>query len=120
MHLKELSEKRTQWLENVIHMAEEVMEYIDNWEPEDEDDELDEEALWDPVKDNWNQYDMLTLGVEFGIKDKEKEGYLEQIGRMASSGLLELVLPDADGSLRYCFKIGWNTVKEPLCKTRIQ
>lgn len=94
VHLKELSEKRTQWLENVIHMAEEVMEYIDNWEPEDEDDELDEEALWRPVKRQWNQYDMLTLGVKFGIEDKEKEGYLEQIGRMAASGLLELVLPE--------------------------
>ena len=70
------------------------MEYISSWEPEDEDDELDEDALWQPVRVRWSQYGMLTLGVEFGVRDKEKEGFLEQAGNMAGKGMLELVLPE--------------------------
>ena len=32
-----------------------VMDYIDSWEPDDEeDDELDEEALWAPVRSHFH------------------------------------------------------------------
>lgn len=92
--LTNLSRDRIQWIGDVINMAEEVMEYISNWEPEDEDDELDEAALWQPVRARWSQYGMLLLGVEFGVRDKEKEGFLEQVGNMAGKGMLELVLPE--------------------------
>lgn len=92
--LTNLSRDRIQWIGDVINMAEEVMEYISNWEPEDEDDELDEAALWQPVRASWSQYGMLLLGVEFGVRDKEKEGFLEQVGNMAGKGMLELVLPE--------------------------
>lgn len=51
------------------------MEYIDNWEPDDEDDELDEAALWKPVERRWSGYGMLSLGIEFGVKDKEKRRF---------------------------------------------
>lgn len=37
---------------------------------------------------------MLSLGIEFGVKDKEKEDFLEQVGRLVSGGILELVLPE--------------------------
>lgn len=37
---------------------------------------------------------MLWLPVEFGIEDKEKEQFLEQVGELAGKGLLELVLPE--------------------------
>ena len=33
-------------------------------------------------KARWSQYGMLTLGVEFGVRDKEKEGFLEQVGNI--------------------------------------
>ena len=92
--LTNLSRDRIQWIGDVINMAEEVMEYISNWEPEDEDDELDEAALWQPVRERWSQYGMLSLGVEFGVRDKEKEGFLEQVANMAGKGMLELVLPE--------------------------
>nr|WP_304059715.1 DUF5702 domain-containing protein [Enterocloster clostridioformis] len=92
--LTNLSRDRIQWIGDVINMVEEVMEYISNWEPEDEDDELDEAALWQPVRASWSQYGMLLLGVEFGVRDKEKEGFLEQVGNMAGKGMLELVLPE--------------------------
>ena len=75
-------------------MAGDVMDYIDSWEPEDEDDELDEAALWRPVAAHWSGYAMLSLGIEFGVKDKEKEDFLEQVGRLVSGGILELVLPE--------------------------
>lgn len=94
VNLRELAPARIQWIEDVIREAEAVMEYIDNWEPEDEDDELDQEALWNPVRSRWGGYGMLSLGIEFGVKDKEKEGLLERVGDMASGGLLELVLPE--------------------------
>ena len=37
------------------------MDYIDSWEPDDEDDELDEEALWAPVRSHFSRYPMLSL-----------------------------------------------------------
>lgn len=92
--LTNLSRDRILWIRDVIDMAEAVMEYISSWEPEDEDDELDEDALWQPVRARWSQYGMLTLGVEFGVRDKEKEGFLEQVGNMAGREMLELVLPE--------------------------
>ncbi len=32
-----------------VRKGKEIEDYIDDWEPDDEDDELDEEALWAPV-----------------------------------------------------------------------
>lgn len=93
VRLKEYATVRIRWIQGVISEAEAVMDYIDSWEPEDEDDELDEEELWRPVLSRWEGYGMLSLEIEFGVKDKEKEGFLEQISSMVSGGLLELVLP---------------------------
>ncbi|MCC8026050.1 MAG: DUF5702 domain-containing protein [Clostridium sp.] len=94
VNLKSLGAAGIQYAEGVIQDAEAVIEYIDNWEPESENDELDEEELWEPVKAKWKAYGILSLGIEFGVKDKEKEGLLERIGDLASGGLLELVLPE--------------------------
>lgn len=108
VRLREDGPERIRWTEDVISMAEDVMEYIDNWEPEDEDDELDEDALWSPVREQWSRYNRLSLGIEFGVKDKEREGFLEQISRMAAGGLLELVLPP--GTVVSGQKLGLNSV----------
>lgn len=94
VRLREYGPARITWIREVIEAAEDVIEYIDNWEPEDEDDELDEDALWEPVRNQWAGYGMLALGVEFGVKDKEKEGFLERVGNMVSGSLLDLVLPE--------------------------
>ena len=48
IRLREYAPDRIAWIQDVIRDAEDVMEYIDNWEPDDEDDELDEAALWKP------------------------------------------------------------------------
>lgn len=81
------------FLDGIIQEAEDVMDYIDSWEPEDEDDELDEEALWEPVRDHFLQYDRIRFGGAGGIADPEKEGFLEQVSALLSGNLLELVLP---------------------------
>lgn len=47
-----------------------------------------------PGAQSFSRYPMLSLGMEFGVKDKEKEGWLERIGDLASKGILELVLPE--------------------------
>lgn len=91
--LKNDSLDRIQWIKGAIAMAEDVMDAIDGWEGDDEDDEPDEEAMWSPVLGHWNGYAMLSLGIEFGVRDKEKEGFLEQVGNLVSGGLLEVVLP---------------------------
>lgn len=94
VRLREYAPDRISWIQDVIRDAEDVMDYIDNWEPDDEDDELDEASLWEPVERRWSGYGMLSLGIEFGVKDKEKEGFLERIGSMVTGGFLELVLPE--------------------------
>ena len=94
VRLREYAPDRISWIQDVIRDAEDVMDYIDNWEPDDEDDELDEASLWEPVERRWSGYGMLSLGIEFGVKDKEKEGFLERIAGMVTGGFLELVLPE--------------------------
>lgn len=92
--LREYGPARSLWIRDVVTMAEEVMDYIDSWEPDDEDDELDEDALWEPVRSLWAGYAMLSLGIQCGVKDKEKEGLLEKVGDFVSGSLLELTLPE--------------------------
>ena len=41
----------------------------------------------------YERYPVLTLGVSFGVKDKEKEGWLEKIKSMSGKGILKIVLP---------------------------
>lgn len=92
--LREKSGGNAAFVRASIEEAEAVMEYIDNWEPDDEEDELDEEELWSPVARQWRSYPHLTLGIPHGVADREKEGFLEQVRSMAGRGLLELVLPE--------------------------
>ena len=96
---------------NIIREAEDVMDYIDSWEPDDEDDELDEEALWAPVRSHFSRYPMLSLGMEFGVKDKEKEGWLERIGDLASKGDFGTGTSGRDGRIRAQFKAEWVSFK---------
>ena len=91
--LTEKSRENIRFMEQLIEEAEEVIQYIDDWEPSDEEDDLDEEELWEPVIRHMSRYPVLTLGVSFGVKDKEKEGWLEKIKSMSGKGILKIVLP---------------------------
>lgn len=92
--LSEASGTGREYVDNVLEEARQVQEYIDQWEPEDEDDELDEERLWRPVVRRWSQYPLLGLDISFGMEDREKEGLLEQVKTMLSGRLLPLVMPE--------------------------
>lgn len=87
------AERGIDFLDGVISEAEEVMEYISDWEPEDEDDELDEESLWAPVISHFASFDLISLESRYGIQDKEKEQQLESVKTLLSGELLKLVLP---------------------------
>ncbi len=87
------SRERIDLTEAVCREAEEVEEYIAQWEPDDEEDELDESALWRPVQRHFGTYEVLTFPAEAGIQDKEKEGLLNRLREMADRGILSLVLP---------------------------
>lgn len=91
--LPELAAERIRLVEAVQQEAEEVEQYIADWEPEDEDDELDTAALWAPVQAHFAGYQTLTIPFEAGIKDKEKEGLLKKLREMAEQGFLSLLLP---------------------------
>ena len=47
-------------MEQLIEEAEDVIQYIDNWTPSDEEDELDEEELWEPVARHMAGYPVLS------------------------------------------------------------
>lgn len=83
--------------ETVIEEAEkkgrEIQDYIDEWEPDDEDDELDEEELWAQV---------LTITARFkndvrfrspAIKDKKKMNVLEIVSSLSGKELLDFCVP---------------------------
>ena len=70
-----------------------IQDYIDDWEPDDEDDELDDEALWAPV---------LTITAGFqkdgrfrvpAVRDKKKMNVLEAVSRLSGTDLLSLCVP---------------------------
>ena len=82
------------YAESVMDEARQVQEYIREWEPEDEDDELDEDALWEPVTRSWNRFPLLKLEIVSGVEDQEKAGLLEQAAALFSGKLLPLVLPE--------------------------
>ncbi|MDO4961287.1 MAG: DUF5702 domain-containing protein [Eubacteriales bacterium] len=86
------------YLQGLIDRAREIQEYIDNWEPsedeEDGDDELDIDALWAPLRAELRGFDLITMNSRYGIQDKETEGKLESIKTILNSDFLRLVLPE--------------------------
>lgn len=77
-----------------IEKAEEVQEYIDSWEPDDDDDELDEERLWRKVLTVTARFRVDTRFEKTGIKDRKKLNVLESISRLAGTDLLSIVVPE--------------------------
>lgn len=88
------AEADIQLLDEVIAEAEEVEAYISDWEADDEDDELDTDALWAPVRRHFHQFDLISTGMKYGIADKETEKSLESIRTLLNGELLKLVLPE--------------------------
>lgn len=81
-------------MDAAIEMAEETQEYIDSWEADDDDDELDEEELWGKVLSVLNRCQIPSPSYQKGIADKKRLHLLEKISKMASKDLLDITLPD--------------------------
>lgn len=94
MSIKNRSGENADLLRRLIEEAYEIMDYIESWEPEDEDDELDEYSLWRPIRAAMSGYNHILVGCSYGIQDKETEGRLESIRSLLSGDILKLVLPD--------------------------
>ncbi len=93
--LEPLAGEQIQLVRQVIEEAKEVERTIDEWEDDDEDDDgPDLNALWRPVKRHFDRLEIRRLSFSHGVKDKEKEGWLNQVESMYQSGLLSLVLPE--------------------------
>ncbi len=93
--LSGLSEKQEVFVAQCIQESEEIDERIDNWESDDEEDDgPDLSAMWSPLKKKFDNLSIPELSFAHGVKDKEKEGWLNQVEAMYQSGLLELVVPE--------------------------
>ena len=91
--IAEETQKNREIVEESIERAVEVKEYIDSWEGDDEDDELDEEKLWKNVRSSLNRCRIPTPGYQAGIEDRQRLGILQKINNMAKMDLLDFVLP---------------------------
>lgn len=89
-----LAESNRVVIERAVEKAEEIQDYIDSWEPEDEDDELDEEALWHSVLPITAKFQTDTRFSESKIRDKKKMNLLESISKMAGGDLLAVCVPE--------------------------
>lgn len=92
------SERQIALVEGTIEEAREVEEIIAEWE-DDEDDEdggdgPDLEALWSPVRRHFGSLEVHHLSFFHGVKDKKKEGWLNQVEQLYRSGMLQLVVPE--------------------------
>ncbi|MBS6518506.1 MAG: hypothetical protein KH353_10015 [Clostridium sp.] len=92
--IKALTMENRGIVDSAIEMAEETQDYIDSWEADDEDDELDEEELWDNVLSVFNRCKITEPSYQRGIADKKRLNILEKIGKMTSKDLLDLTLPE--------------------------
>jgi len=94
LEVRKLAEKNGKILESAVLKAEEVQEYIDSWEPDDEDDELDEEELWEEVSVVLDRFQQDERFGTSRVTDKKTMGVLEAVSRLAGGDLLTLCLPE--------------------------
>lgn len=84
-------------VEETIEEARRVEEIIAEWEEDDDEDEGDGpdlDALWSPVRRHFSGLTIHQLSFSHGVKDKEKEGWLNQVEQLYRSGMLSLVVPE--------------------------
>lgn len=80
----------------MIEEAREVERIIEEWEDDEDDgdDGPDLDVLWRPVIHHFEQLEIRRLSFRHGVKDKEKEGWLNQVEQMYRAGLLAMLAPD--------------------------
>lgn len=78
--------------ERTEELAREAQETLDDWD--DEEDSPDPATVWRPVIRHFEGLKISSLSFSHGIRDKEKEGWLQQASRLCRTRLLELVIPE--------------------------
>ena len=81
-------------LAEAVRKGKEIQDYIDAWEPEDDDDELDEEALWEPVLRITARFQKDGRFRVPAVRDKKKMNVLEAVSRLSGTDLLSLCVPE--------------------------
>lgn len=96
--LAQASRDQTVLVEATIEEARQVEEIIAEWEDDDDEEDggdgPDLEALWSPVYRHFAGLEIHTLSFSHGVKDKQKEGWLDQVEQLYRSGMLRLVVPE--------------------------
>lgn len=92
--LEENSRQQVLLTEDTIEAAQRVERVIDEWDEEDEDGGPDLSSLWRPVIRQFERLTVPALSFGHGVKDTEKEGWLNQVMQMCGAGLLGVVLPE--------------------------
>ena len=89
-------------MDTLIDEIDSVIEHSIDVEDEiasaDEEDDIDEGALWQEVYDEWNDIDIPRLECAKGLTDEEKENTLERVLDMLSGDIYSMVIP-ADRSV---------------------
>ena len=89
-------------MDTLIDEIDSVIEHSIDVEDEiasaDEEDDIDEGALWQEVYDEWNDIDIPRLECAKGLADEEKENTLEKALDMLSGDIYSMVIP-ADRSI---------------------
>ncbi len=91
-----LSEEQILLVQEVKEDAEEVQQIIDDWEEDEEEDSdgPDLDSLWTPVIRKFDRIVIPSLSFSHGVKDKEKENWLNQVAEMYQNGMLALLIPE--------------------------
>lgn len=89
-----IAQSNEEIIAEAVRKGEEIQDYIDDWEPEDEDDELDEEALWRPVLAITGCFQKDGRFRVSAVRDKKKMNVLEAVSRLSGTDLLSLCVPE--------------------------
>ena len=92
--LEEKSHVCRSWVEETEDQVQDILDSMEEWEDAEEDeDEPDWEELWDEAQEKWQDCPLVELNTQHGMGDRQKEGFLERVGQLASGNLLKLLLP---------------------------
>ncbi len=86
------TEENRKWVRETVSYLEDRGE--EEYEEADEAEMAqDGQSVWSEAADLWSEIKIPGFSWNSGLKDEEKQGFLEQIEKMAGSGLLQLLLP---------------------------
>lgn len=77
-----------------LDTASDILEEIEEWEGDEEDEDEEIDMLWSEFDTVWESIEIPIIESGHGIADEEKEDALEAAGSIFEGGFLDLVLPE--------------------------